>query len=128
MGYMASHGLPMVQLLLPLTILVELGGGLMLVLGWNARLAAGVLFLYHSDHARISQLLGGAGGPDAGPNEQLLEKLGHHGRHDLRRGIRQRTVQPEEVGSRTWANVAINGGAIMNENKKAAPRFLFMNS
>jgi putative oxidoreductase len=46
MGYMASHGLPMVQLLLPLTILVELGGGLMLVLGWNARLAAGVLFLF----------------------------------------------------------------------------------
>jgi putative oxidoreductase len=36
----------MAQVLLPLTILVELGGGLMLVLGWNARLAAGVLFLF----------------------------------------------------------------------------------
>jgi putative oxidoreductase len=46
MGYMASHGLPMAQLLLPLTILVEVGGGLMLILGWNARFGAGVLFLF----------------------------------------------------------------------------------
>ena len=45
-GYMESHGLPLVQVLLPLTILIELGGGLMLVLGWNARLAAAVLFLF----------------------------------------------------------------------------------
>src|ERR1700674_336688 len=46
MGYMASHGLPLAQLLLPLTILVEVGGGLMLILGWNARFGAGVLFLF----------------------------------------------------------------------------------
>jgi len=45
-GYMESHGLPLVQVLLPLTIVVELGGGLMLILGWNARLAAAVLFLF----------------------------------------------------------------------------------
>jgi putative oxidoreductase len=45
-SYMESHGLPLVQVLLPLTIVVELGGGLMLILGWNARLAAAVLFLF----------------------------------------------------------------------------------
>jgi putative oxidoreductase len=39
-GYMAGAGLPMVALLLPLTILVELGGGIALVVGWKARWAA----------------------------------------------------------------------------------------
>jgi putative oxidoreductase len=45
-GYMASKGLPMVDVLLPLTILVELGGGLLIVIGWNARWAAAAIFLY----------------------------------------------------------------------------------
>ena len=39
-GYMTSAGLPMVGLLLPLTILVELGGGLALIVGWKARWVA----------------------------------------------------------------------------------------
>jgi putative oxidoreductase len=45
-GYMASKGMPLVPLLLPLTILLELGCGLMLVLGWQARWAALALFLF----------------------------------------------------------------------------------
>jgi putative oxidoreductase len=45
-GYMASQGLPMVDVLLWLTILVELGGGLMLLVGYRARLAALFLFLF----------------------------------------------------------------------------------
>jgi len=45
-GYMASKGLPMVAVLLPLTILVELGGGLLIALGWKARWAAAVVFLF----------------------------------------------------------------------------------
>ena len=45
-GFMASKGLPMVALLLPLTILVELGGGLLIALGWKARWAAAVVFLF----------------------------------------------------------------------------------
>ena len=45
-GYMASKGLPMVVVLLPLTILVELGGGLLIALGWKARWAAAVIFLF----------------------------------------------------------------------------------
>jgi putative oxidoreductase len=39
-GYLASKGLPMPQVLAALTILVELGGGILLVLGWKARWAA----------------------------------------------------------------------------------------
>jgi putative oxidoreductase len=45
-GYMASKGMPLVTLLLPLTILLELGCGLMLVTGWHARWAALALFLF----------------------------------------------------------------------------------
>ena len=39
-GYMVSAGLPMVGVLLPLTILVELGGGIALIVGWKTRWAA----------------------------------------------------------------------------------------
>ena len=39
-GYIASKGLPMPQILAVLTILVELGGGIMLLVGWTARWAA----------------------------------------------------------------------------------------
>ena len=39
-GYMAGAGLPMVSVMLPLTILVELGAGIALVVGWKARWAA----------------------------------------------------------------------------------------
>ncbi len=45
-AYMASKGLPMVGVLLPLTILVELGGGLLIAIGWKARWAAAVIFLF----------------------------------------------------------------------------------
>lgn len=45
-GYMASKGLPMIPLLLVLTIVIEVGGGLMIIFGWRARLAAAILFLW----------------------------------------------------------------------------------
>lgn len=45
-AYMASAGLPMVGLLLPLTILVELGGGLAIALGLMTRFVAIVMFLF----------------------------------------------------------------------------------
>jgi putative oxidoreductase len=45
-GYIASKGLPVPQLLTLLTIVIEVGGGLMILLGWRARLAAAVLFLW----------------------------------------------------------------------------------
>ncbi len=45
-GFMASAGLPMVAVLLPLTILVELGGGIALVIGWKARWVALALAIF----------------------------------------------------------------------------------
>lgn len=45
-GYMAAKGLPLVPLLLAGTIVLELGGGLMLALGWKARWAALAIFLW----------------------------------------------------------------------------------
>lgn len=45
-AYMAANGLPMVGVLLPLTILTELGGGLLLAIGFKARWAALWLFLF----------------------------------------------------------------------------------
>ena len=45
-AYMASKGLPFANLLLVLTILVELGGGVLIALGWKARWAAAVIFLF----------------------------------------------------------------------------------
>ena len=43
---MAAKGLPMAELLLVLTIIIEVGGSLMIILGWRARLAAIVFFLW----------------------------------------------------------------------------------
>jgi putative oxidoreductase len=45
-GYMASKGMPFSEVLLVGTIIVELGGGLMLLFGWNARIAASAIFLF----------------------------------------------------------------------------------
>lgn len=45
-GMMASKGLPMAEILLVLTILIELGGGLMILTGWKARWAATAIFLF----------------------------------------------------------------------------------
>lgn len=45
-GYMASKGMPLVPLLLALTILIELGGGLLLAVGYKARWVALAIFLF----------------------------------------------------------------------------------
>ena len=45
-AYMDSKGLPMTGLLLNLTILIELGGGLMILIGWQARWAALALIVF----------------------------------------------------------------------------------
>jgi putative oxidoreductase len=44
--YMASKGMPMVEVLLVGTIIIELIGGLMLAVGWKARWAAWAFFLF----------------------------------------------------------------------------------
>lgn len=45
-GYIASKGLPLPQLAAIAAIIVELGGGILLVLGWKTRWAAGAMMLF----------------------------------------------------------------------------------
>jgi putative oxidoreductase len=45
-GFMASKGLPMPQLLLVITIAIEVLGALMIILGWRTRLATLILLLW----------------------------------------------------------------------------------
>jgi putative oxidoreductase len=45
-GYIASKGLPLPHLAAIGAIIIELGGGIMLVLGWKTRLAAAALLLF----------------------------------------------------------------------------------
>lgn len=53
-GYFASMGLPMPNLLVPLVILIELGGGLALLVGFKARWAAAVLALFSIGSALVA--------------------------------------------------------------------------
>lgn len=45
-GYIASAGLPLPQLAAIGAIVVELGGGILLIIGWQARWAALAIFLF----------------------------------------------------------------------------------
>ncbi len=45
-GYIASKGLPLPQLAAVGAIIVELGGGILLVLGWKARWAAAAILVF----------------------------------------------------------------------------------
>ncbi|UBF24230.1 DoxX family protein [Kovacikia minuta CCNUW1] len=63
--FMAAAGLPFAALLLPLTILIELLGGLSILLGYKARWGALVLFLFlipttlvfHTDFSQRIQVI-----------------------------------------------------------------------
>jgi putative oxidoreductase len=46
LGYIRSAGLPFAQLSAIAAIVIELGGGILLVVGWKARWAAAALFLF----------------------------------------------------------------------------------
>ncbi|MGA2550871.1 MAG: DoxX family protein [Burkholderiaceae bacterium] len=69
-AYMASHGLPMVEVLLPLTILVELGGGICIVLGLFARYVALVMFAFLIPVTLVFHTAG-----DAANNIQMLKNI-----------------------------------------------------
>lgn len=45
-AYIASKGMPLPQLAAIGAILIEVGGGLMLILGWKARWAAAAMFVF----------------------------------------------------------------------------------
>jgi putative oxidoreductase len=62
-GYMDRFGVP--SLLLPAAIALELGGGLLIAVGWHARIAAAALavfcvataLLFHNQLSNVNQLL-----------------------------------------------------------------------
>ena len=43
---MHSKGLPMVPVMLAITILIEIGAAILMIIGWHARWAALIMFLY----------------------------------------------------------------------------------
>lgn len=45
-AYMASKNVPMIEVLLVLSIIIEIGGALMIIFGWRAKLAASIFFLW----------------------------------------------------------------------------------
>lgn len=45
-GYIASRGLPLPEVLAALTVALELGGGILLVIGWKVRIVATLFFLW----------------------------------------------------------------------------------
>lgn len=45
-GYIEAYGLPMAQVAAIIAIVVELGGGIMIAVGWKARWAAAALFVF----------------------------------------------------------------------------------
>lgn len=45
-GWMASKGLPMAEALLAVTIIIEVGAAIMIMIGWKARLGALALLLW----------------------------------------------------------------------------------
>ncbi len=46
LGYFAKLGIPLPDVVLPLTIALEIGGGLLLVAGWRVKWVAGALALF----------------------------------------------------------------------------------
>lgn len=45
-GYMQAHNMPMTQVLAVIAIIIELGAGIMIAVGWKARWAAAALFIF----------------------------------------------------------------------------------
>jgi putative oxidoreductase len=45
-GYMQAYNMPMTQVLAVIAIIIELGGGIMIALGWKARWAAAAIFIF----------------------------------------------------------------------------------
>jgi putative oxidoreductase len=45
-GYMQAYNMPMTQILAVIAIIIELGGGIMVAVGWKARWAGAALFIF----------------------------------------------------------------------------------
>ena len=45
-GYMQAYHMPMTQVLAVIAIIIELGGGIMIAVGWKARWGAAAIFIF----------------------------------------------------------------------------------
>jgi putative oxidoreductase len=70
-GYIASNGLPMPQVIAALTIALEVGAGVALILGWKARLAAFALALFSIAAAVLFHDFWHMAGPQKG--QQMIQ-------------------------------------------------------
>lgn len=71
---MASKGLPFVEVLLVLTILIEIGGALMILLGWKARIGALALLLWMIPVTLIFHNFWAMSGQEAFINQIMFQK------------------------------------------------------
>lgn len=69
-GYIASSGLPLPQLGAVLAIIVELGGGILLIVGWKTRWAAAAMLVFTVAAACIFHNFWAAA-PDAAQNQMI---------------------------------------------------------
>ncbi|MDB5808183.1 MAG: DoxX family protein [Betaproteobacteria bacterium] len=69
-GYIASKGLPLPQLGAIAAIIVELGGGILLILGWKTRWAAAAMMIFTLAAAAIFHNFWGAP-PEAAQNQMI---------------------------------------------------------
>jgi len=60
-AFIASKGIPIVNVMLAGAVIVEVLGGLALLVGFRARIAAGVLFLFLIPTGDLPQFLGATG-------------------------------------------------------------------
>lgn len=69
-GYIASKGLPLPQLGAIAAIIVELGGGILVILGWKTRWAAAAMLIFTVAAAMIFHNFWAAA-PDAAQNQMI---------------------------------------------------------
>ena len=98
-GYIASKGLPMPQALAAATILVELGGGMLLVVGWKARWAALAIAGFTLLRRSLPQLLDVPDRAADEPVQQLLEEHLDRRRHADGSRVRAGTLRRRQATS-----------------------------
>jgi len=75
-GYIASKGLPVPEVMAALAIVVELGGGLLLLVGWKARWAAAALFVFTAVASLFFHNFWSMSGAEAASNQiQFLKNI-----------------------------------------------------
>jgi len=89
-GYMRAAGLPLAPVGLAVAALIEVGGGLALILGYRVRVSATLLALFALATAAIFH----SALADQNQNDPLLQEYGDSRRLVAGRGVRRRAAEP----------------------------------